>query len=84
MEHFPLIPVEDEGRLHDCKLRENAIERIFTVTQWCEILSKEWRMGNLVEFHTHHKLLILSQSEKHYKSTGKLVGVGKDRREKTD
>jgi len=29
MEHFPLLPVEDEGRLHDSKLRENFIERIF-------------------------------------------------------
>src|SRR4030043_1397017 len=30
MEHFPLLPLEDEGRLHDPKLRENFVERIFT------------------------------------------------------
>lgn len=29
-EHFPLLPVEDEGRLHDPVLRENFIESIFT------------------------------------------------------
>ena len=29
MEHFPLIPVEEEGRLHDPGLRENFIEGIF-------------------------------------------------------
>jgi Uncharacterized conserved protein len=29
MEHFPLLPVEEEGRLHDTQLRENFIERIF-------------------------------------------------------
>ena len=29
IERFPLLPVEDEGRLHDPALRENFIERIF-------------------------------------------------------
>jgi len=31
MERFPLLPVEEEGRLHDTGLRENFIERIFTL-----------------------------------------------------
>lgn len=29
--HFPLIPVEEEGRLHDPKLRETFMEQIFTL-----------------------------------------------------
>ena len=29
MEHFPLMPVEDDGRLNDDPLRENFIERLF-------------------------------------------------------
>jgi uncharacterized protein YbgA (DUF1722 family)/uncharacterized protein YbbK (DUF523 family) len=78
MEHFPLIPVEDEGRLHDPKLRENFIERIFTLRRWREVLSKKPTMGNLVEFHTQHKLLILSHTEKHHRSMGKLVAAGRD------
>lgn len=78
MEHFPLIPVEDEGRLHDPELRENFIERIFALKRWREGLSKKRSMGDLVEFHTQHKLLILSHSEKHYRSMGKLVAAGKE------
>jgi uncharacterized protein YbbK (DUF523 family) len=31
MDHFPLIPVEEDGRLHDPHLRGNFIERIFTL-----------------------------------------------------
>jgi uncharacterized protein YbbK (DUF523 family) len=31
MNHFPLLPVEDERRLYDPELRENFIERIFTL-----------------------------------------------------
>jgi uncharacterized protein YbgA (DUF1722 family)/uncharacterized protein YbbK (DUF523 family) len=77
MEHFPLIPVEENGRLHDPKLRENFIERIFTMMRWRELLNKRWRMGGLVDFHTRNKLLILSHSPKHYKMMGKLVADGK-------
>ena len=29
MKHFPLLPAEDDERLHDPKLRENFIERVF-------------------------------------------------------
>jgi uncharacterized protein YbgA (DUF1722 family)/uncharacterized protein YbbK (DUF523 family) len=73
MEHFPLIPVEDEGRLHDPKIRENFIERIFTLKRWRETLVKKENRGNLVDFHTRHKLLILSHSPKYYQVMGKLV-----------
>jgi uncharacterized protein YbgA (DUF1722 family)/uncharacterized protein YbbK (DUF523 family) len=78
IEHFPLIPVEDEGRLHDPGLRENFIERVFALRRWRETLSKELTMADMVGFHTNHKLLILSHSEKHYRTMGKLVATGKE------
>jgi len=78
MEHFPLLPVEDEGRLHDPNLRENFIERIFTLKRWREILSKKESRGNVVDFHTRHKLLILSHSPKTYQMMGKLVAKAKN------
>ena len=40
MAHFPLLPVEEEGRLHDPRLRENFIEIIFTLKRWRAILSR--------------------------------------------
>jgi uncharacterized protein YbgA (DUF1722 family) len=73
MHHFPLLPVEDEGRLHDPKLRENFIERIFTLKRWREALAKKESRGTVVDFHTGHKLLILAHSPKHYQTMGKLV-----------
>ena len=77
MEHFSLIPVEEDGRLHDPKLRENFIERIFTMKQWRKLLSKRRTVGSLVDFHTRNKLLILSHSPKHHKMLGKHVAEGK-------
>jgi len=78
MEHFPLLPVEDEGRLHDPELRENFIERIFTLKRWREVLGKKESRGSVVDFHTRHKLLVLSHSPKYYQTMGKLVAKAKD------
>jgi len=77
MEHFPLLPVEEEGRLHDPKLRENFIERIFALKRWRETAARKQSMGTLVDFHTKHKLLILSHSPETYRTMGKLVAEGK-------
>ena len=46
MDRFPLLPAEEEGRLHDPELRENFIERIFTLKQWREVLAKK-RVGEI-------------------------------------
>ena len=78
MDHFPLLPVEDEGRLYDPELRENFFERIFTLKRWREALARKESLRNLVDFHTRHKLLIFSHSPKHSQLMGKLVGRAKD------
>jgi uncharacterized protein YbgA (DUF1722 family)/uncharacterized protein YbbK (DUF523 family) len=77
MGHFPLLPVEEEGRLHDPVLRENFIERIFTLKRWRETLAQKESRGSLVDFHTRHKLLILSHSTRHYQIMGKWVAQDK-------
>lgn len=76
MEHFPLLPVEDEGRLHDPSLRENFIEAIFVYRNWRAMLAAP-TVAVLVDFHTTHKLQLRAHSEKHYRELGRLVaGAG--------
>jgi uncharacterized protein YbgA (DUF1722 family)/uncharacterized protein YbbK (DUF523 family) len=77
MDRFPRIPVEDEGRLHDPKLRESFIEHIFALRRWRATLSEGKSMGRLVAFHTQEKLLLLSHSPNHYRLMGKQVAEGK-------
>ena len=77
MEHFPLLPVEDDGRLHDAGIRENFIERVFVYHRWRRIECKRTR-GALVDFHTRHKLLILPHSQRHYRQLGQLVARAKE------
>jgi len=73
MEPFPLLPVEDEGRLNDPSLRENFIERIFALKSWRESVRGAAIAGPVVDYHTRNKLLILSHSPKHYQVMGRLV-----------
>ena len=75
--HFPRIPVEEDGRMHDPQLRENFIERVFTLKRWRENLEKRHSMGQLIDFHTKNKLLIMAHSQKHYREMGKRVATGK-------
>ncbi|MGB9715718.1 MAG: YbgA family protein [Thermodesulfovibrionales bacterium] len=72
--HFPFIPVIDDGRLHDPVLRENFIERVFVFKRWKDFLKKGGLKRDLIEFHTDHKLLILSHSPRHLQSLGRLIG----------
>jgi uncharacterized protein YbgA (DUF1722 family)/uncharacterized protein YbbK (DUF523 family) len=78
MDHFPLLPLEEDGRLHDPGLRENFIERIFVFKRWREMPTKGRKIGGLVDFHTRHKLLILAHSPQHARSLGKLVAKAKE------
>jgi uncharacterized protein YbgA (DUF1722 family)/uncharacterized protein YbbK (DUF523 family) len=77
MEHFPLLPVEEEGRLCDAPFRENFIEQIFALQRWREMIKQPFAYRNLVEFHTRHKLLLMSHNVEHYRSMGSLVAHGK-------
>lgn len=78
MDHFPLLPVEDDGRLHDAGLRENFIERIFVFKRWREMLRDQNGIKRLVDFHTRHKLLIMAHSPKILREMGKLVAHAKE------
>lgn len=76
--HFPLLPVEEDGRLHDPALRESFIDRIFVFKHWRETMAPSKKRGSLVDFHTRHKLLILSHSPQHYTTMGRLVAKAKE------
>lgn len=73
VERFPLIPVEEEGRLCDPLLRENFIERVFCYRRWRDLLESGVTRHAVVQFHTVHKYLLLAHSAQHYQRLGRLV-----------
>ncbi len=74
---LPGLPVEEEGRLADVRLRESFLVRIFTARRLRALFQPRWTHGDLVAFHSAHKLLLLAHSEPAYRRLGRLVAEGK-------
>ena len=72
-QRFPTLPIEEEGRLHDARLRENFIECIFIRSRWSRLLASDPTPGGLVRFHTAHKLTLMAHAPAKYRQLGKLV-----------
>jgi uncharacterized protein YbgA (DUF1722 family)/uncharacterized protein YbbK (DUF523 family) len=78
LRRFPTLPVEEEGRLSDPRLRENFIERIFARRRLKDLFGSGWGMRPLVRFHTAHKMSLLAHSTTKYQVLGQLVARGQE------
>jgi uncharacterized protein YbgA (DUF1722 family)/uncharacterized protein YbbK (DUF523 family) len=73
VEAFPHLPVEEEGRLADPRLRDNFVERVFAYWRVRGLFAARWTVGDLVRFHAAHKLLLLAHAPESYRRLGRLV-----------
>jgi uncharacterized protein YbgA (DUF1722 family)/uncharacterized protein YbbK (DUF523 family) len=73
MEQYPLLPIEDEGRLNDAGLRENFIVRVFAYNRLQKLFEGRFTNSGVVRFHTAHKYLILAHDPKRFRESGRLV-----------
>jgi uncharacterized protein YbgA (DUF1722 family)/uncharacterized protein YbbK (DUF523 family) len=73
---FPLLPVEEEGRLCDPGLREHFIARVFAYRRLRQLQASRTRPADLMRFHARHKLLLLAHSPAHYTGLGRMVAEG--------
>ncbi|MEA2050957.1 MAG: DUF523 and DUF1722 domain-containing protein [Campylobacterota bacterium] len=71
--NFPLLPLEEDGRLNDPWLKENFLMQVFAYKELLEFLKTNPKMKYLVEFHTKYKYLIYSKSQESYKELGNIV-----------
>ncbi|WP_245642679.1 DUF523 and DUF1722 domain-containing protein [Nonomuraea candida] len=75
MERHPLLPVEDEGRLHDALLREGFVERVFAHARLRALLEGDWRPRDLVAFHARHKMQLLAHDPRLYREAGRAAAT---------
>jgi uncharacterized protein YbgA (DUF1722 family) len=73
----PLLPIEEEGRLSDPRIRDNFVERVFAYRRLRDLFVSRWTVGMLVDFHTAHKLTLMAHSPTAYQSLGRLVARAK-------
>jgi len=70
---FPLMPMEEEGRLNDMRLRETFMESVYAYQRWLELTESDPKPHDLVRFHTEHKFQLLAHDEPVFRELGRLV-----------
>ncbi|MFN0057158.1 MAG: YbgA family protein [Planctomycetota bacterium] len=72
---FPLLPIEEEGRLGDARLREGFIVRVFAYHRLRALFAGRLKPRDLVAFHTRHKMQLLAHSPTRYRELGRIVAT---------
>lgn len=72
-EKFPLLPMEEEGRLNDHWLRENFIMQLFAYDSIEKVKENNLDIKALVDFHARNKFLLEAKDEKLYRLLGSIV-----------
>jgi len=72
---FPCLPIEEEGRLNDPRLRENFVSRVFAHRRWRDLCTAGLKRSSLTEFHAQHKYLLMSRNQAGAKRLGAFVGM---------
>lgn len=70
---FPLLPMEEEGRLCDPVLRENFIGRVFVYHRWRDLLATGLTPASLVDFHADHKYMLMAHDQDIARQLGQKV-----------
>lgn len=73
MEHFPLLPIEDETHLRKPEIRENFIERVFCLTRYRDTMRPQRSRRKLIEFHAAHELQLRAHSPKIHRRMRSLM-----------
>jgi len=71
--NFPDLPVEEEGRLNDLIIRENFIQRVYVYHRWHQMLSTNFSLKDIQQFHAQHKYIFMSHSQSALKELGALL-----------
>jgi uncharacterized protein YbgA (DUF1722 family)/uncharacterized protein YbbK (DUF523 family) len=70
--HFPDLPIEDEGRLSNYRLREHFLTSIFMLARF-RAVKTSGALGQLVRFQAENKYLLLSYHQQEMRALGRIV-----------
>lgn len=74
----PLLPVEENGRLHDAGLRENFILRVYALHDWRTSVAAAPSAQALLGFHSRYKYVLMAHKQSAYRELGRLVAALKN------
>lgn len=74
---YPLLPIEEEGRLHDPALRENFVLRVYAHHHFRQEVLAAPSYHRLLQFHSSYKYVLMAHSQSVYKSLGRLLAMSR-------
>ncbi len=77
IERYPNLPIEEDGRLNDPRLRENFVMRVFAHHNFRTEVLEQPSLHNLLQFHSSYKYLLMAHNQTAYKTLGKMLAVAK-------
>ena len=72
-EFDPLLPLEDDGRLNDPRLRESFVTRACVYHAWKTLLAEGLTAHRLIEFYSSHKYLAMAHDVPTYRKLGPML-----------
>ncbi len=70
---MPLLPVEEDGRLHDPVLRENFITRVFAMREWQLLCARGLTAAGLIDLHSRYKYTLMAHAPQDYSKLGQML-----------
>jgi uncharacterized protein YbgA (DUF1722 family)/uncharacterized protein YbbK (DUF523 family) len=74
VDQFPNLPMEEEGRLNDPRLRENFVSQVFCYKRWSDLGEYGLTRARIMQFHARHKYLLMSRHQVGARNLGNLIG----------
>lgn len=72
---FPLMPIEEEGRLNNAKLYDNFLLRVYAYKNFRNEVLGELSISNLMLFHRSYKYLLMAHDQNQCRALGRLIGA---------
>jgi len=72
IEKYPMLPLENEGRLHNFRIREHFLTKLYTIARFRKVEEAQ-KMHELVQFHTNHKFLLMAYNQEEMRDLGRIA-----------
>jgi len=76
IKQFKGLPIEDQGRLKNFKIREHFLTRLFLLADFKQV-KKSNNIAKLMNFHSKNRFLLMAYNQKELKNLGKILGQQK-------
>ena len=73
--HYPLMPIEEEGRLHDDELFDNFLLRVYAYSNFKKEVLECPSLHHLMVFHSRYKYLLMAHNQDKARALGRLLGT---------